>query len=108
MRWREVETGEGKRRARSPTQAYGPALRSAFSWHVVKRSLLIAAAVGTVLNLINQGDAITGNAEVEWGKLILTFCVPFFSATLGAYAAHSDSQCGDRPGDLPLPHQDLG
>lgn len=107
MAW-DVETERDKRGARGRPPAYGSALRSAFSWHVVKRSLLIATGVGTVLNLINQGDAIAGNAEVEWGKLILTFCVPFFSATLGAYAAQSDAQCEGHPRDVAIPREDLG
>lgn len=107
MAW-DVETERGKRGATSRPAAHGSALRSAFSWHVVKRSLLIATAVGTVLNLINQGDAIAGNAEVEWGKLILTFCVPFFSATLGAYAAQGDVQCEGRLRDVTMSHEDLG
>jgi hypothetical protein len=43
---------------------------------VPRRSLYVALIVGTVLNLINQGDALFGMASINWLKLILTYCVP--------------------------------
>jgi hypothetical protein len=51
---------------------------------VPKRSLIVAAIVGTILNLINQGDAIVGDAPVNVTKLLLTFAVPYCVATYGA------------------------
>ena len=47
------------------------------------RSLWIAA-VGTVLNLINQGDALLGAASINWLKVILTYMVPYCVCTYGA------------------------
>jgi hypothetical protein len=51
---------------------------------VPRRSLYVALIVGTVLNLINQGDALLGMASVNWLKLILTYCVPYAVCTYGA------------------------
>ena len=48
------------------------------------RSLYVALVVGTVLNLINQGDALLGLAPVNWLKLALTYCVPYAVCTYGA------------------------
>jgi len=44
--------------------------------------------VGTILNLINQGDALLSPAAINWWKVVLTFCVPFCVATFGAYSAY--------------------
>jgi hypothetical protein len=59
-------------------------------WHccvsdgVPRRSLAIALIVGSVLNLINQGDVLFGSGHVDLMKLMLTFLVPYFVATYGA------------------------
>jgi hypothetical protein len=59
-------------------------LRLCLSEGVPKRSLLVAAVVGTVLNLINQGDALFGAARIDLLKGALTFAVPYCVATYGA------------------------
>jgi hypothetical protein len=51
---------------------------------VPKRSLLVAIIVGTVLNLINQGDALIGHGHFDPVKTALTFAVPYCVATYGA------------------------
>ena len=51
---------------------------------VPQRSLNVALVVGTVLNLINQGDAIFGTTSVNWLKLVLTYCVSYVVCTYGA------------------------
>ena len=51
---------------------------------VPKRSLVVALIVGTILNLINQGDALVAGARVNLTKLILTFAVPYAVATYWA------------------------
>ena len=56
----------------------------AISDGVPRRSLYVALIVGTVLNLINQGDALLGMASVNWWKLVLTYCVPYVVCTYGA------------------------
>ena len=61
------------------------AVRQAFSWPVMRGSIVVAIIVGTILNGINQGDAFLAGGEVNWLKAILTYFVPFFVATYGAY-----------------------
>jgi hypothetical protein len=51
---------------------------------VPRRSFFVALVVGTVLNLINQGDAMIGDAGLNFTKLLLTYAVPYFVATYGA------------------------
>jgi len=51
---------------------------------VPRRSFYVALIVGTVLNLINQGDVLFGLASINWLKLILTYCVPYAVCTYGA------------------------
>lgn len=63
------------------------ALRRTFAWRSVRRSLLVALIIGTVLNAINQGtELFSGTAPVVW-KLMLTYFVPFAVASFGSYAA---------------------
>jgi len=51
---------------------------------VPRRSFIVALIVGAILNMINQGDALFGNGQLNWTKLILTFAVPYCVATYGA------------------------
>ncbi len=58
-------------------------------WPMLRRSLIVAAVVGTILTLLNQGDSLlTGqwNNALYW-KIPLTYCVPFLVATYGALTA---------------------
>src|SRR5436305_13490342 len=48
---------------------------------VPRRSFYVALIVGTVLNLINQGDGLFGMASINWLKLILTYCVAYAVCT---------------------------
>ncbi len=48
------------------------------------RSLYVALIVGTVLNIINQGDVLLGAASFNWVKMILTYVVPYCVCTYGA------------------------
>jgi hypothetical protein len=58
--------------------------RCCISDGVPKRSLVVALIVGTILNLINQGDVLFGGGRLNLWKLILTFAVPYAVATYGA------------------------
>ena len=67
------------------------AFRRTFTGPSLKRSLLVALLIGTLLNAINQGDRIMdGDAVVLW-KLLLTYFVPFAVASYGSYAAFRSS-----------------
>jgi hypothetical protein len=59
-------------------------LRCALSDGIPLRSFYVALIVGTILNLINQGDALLGYASVNWAKVLLTYCVPYLVCTYGA------------------------
>lgn len=54
---------------------------------VPSRSLAVALVVGTVLNLINQGDALLGGGSVNWLKIALTYLVPYAVCTYGAVSS---------------------
>jgi hypothetical protein len=60
------------------------ALRYAFSDGIPLRSGCVALIVGTILNLINQGDAIFGAMTINWTKIVLTYVVPYAVSTYGA------------------------
>jgi hypothetical protein len=56
---------------------------------MVRRSLLTALLVGTLLTAINQGDRIV-RGDLSRGaavKIALTYCVPFAVSTSGALGA---------------------
>jgi hypothetical protein len=81
------------RPSQPPIEGFFPLL-----WHyastdrVPARSLKVALIVGTALNLINQGDAIFGQAPISWMKLGLTFAMPYVVSTYGAVAARWDGR----------------
>ena len=61
----------------------GEALRQTFAWPSVRRSLVVALVIGTLLITINQGPEIfTGHWPVWW-KVVLTYFVPFAFASHG-------------------------
>ncbi|MEM7021007.1 MAG: nitrate/nitrite transporter NrtS [Pseudomonadota bacterium] len=62
-------------------------LRRVFGRPVMLRSLMVGIVVGTILNAINQGDALLAGATINWFKVALTYCVPFCVATYGAWSA---------------------
>ncbi len=65
-----------------------PSLLSlALSDGVPRTALIAALMVGSVLNLINQGDVLWGEAALNWPKMLLTYCVPYCVATFGAVSA---------------------
>ena len=68
------------------------------SWYVIarergiqQRSVLVALVVGTILNLINQGDALFAGGSVVIWKILLTYCVPYIVATYGAVTARKSA-----------------
>ena len=63
------------------------AIGLAFSNGVPARALVVALVVGTVLNLINQGEALARPETISWAKLFLTYLVPYLVSTHGSVAA---------------------
>lgn len=67
------------------------ALRRTCGWPCVRRSLIVALVIGTLLNAINQGpEILSGQGAVLW-KVALTYLVPFVVASYGSYAAYRTS-----------------
>ena len=60
------------------------AYRYAFTDGVPRRSFWVAVIVGSVLNLINQGDKFISGQALDLAKLALTYLVPYFVSTYGA------------------------
>jgi hypothetical protein len=58
--------------------------RCCISDGVPRRSFVVALIVGTILNLINQGDTLLSGGHISVLKLLLTFAVPYCVATYGA------------------------
>ncbi len=50
-----------------------------------RRSLMIGLIVGTLLNVINQYDALLGELPLNVWKLSLTYCVPFCVSMVSGY-----------------------
>ena len=67
------------------------AIQRTFAWVSVRRSLIVAAISGTILNAINQGPEILSGHWPVWWKLVLTYFVPFAVASYGSYAAFRSS-----------------
>ena len=60
------------------------ALATACRPAIVRRALVMAAVVGPVLTLINQGDALLSDIPFNYWKAGLTFVVPYLVATVSA------------------------
>jgi hypothetical protein len=58
--------------------------RAAISAPIVKNSLKISLVVGTILNLINQGDNLLHSESISWLHLLLNYLVPYFVASYSA------------------------
>ena len=59
----------------------------AFERDTVATSAKVALFVGSILALINYGDRIFLRYDMralDWGKLAVTYCVPYCVATYGA------------------------
>ena len=63
------------------------ACRCAISDGVPRRSIYVALVVGSLLNIINQGDALLGAGPVNWIKIVLTYLVPYAVCTYGSVSS---------------------
>lgn len=45
--------------------------------NLVFKAMKVASIVGTILLIINQYDALFGDAELRLASALLTYCVPF-------------------------------
>lgn len=58
-----------------------------FERGIIRRAAITGAIVGTILNLIAQGDFLIKGEALTWWKIALTYCVPYCVATYGAVSA---------------------
>ncbi|MBI5136044.1 MAG: nitrate/nitrite transporter NrtS [Nitrospirae bacterium] len=61
-----------------------PFLRAAFRRPTVLGAIQVSVVVGSMLNVINQGEAWLHGASVSVGHLILNYLVPYGVATFSA------------------------
>jgi hypothetical protein len=73
------------------------ACRCAVSDGVPRRSLWVALIVGTILNLINQGDRVVAGQALDVTKLALIYVVPYFVSTYGAVSFRLFAMRGETP-----------
>ncbi len=60
-----------------------------FSRRALSKALMIAAVVGTLLSLINQGAVILGGdaTPATWARVVANFIVPFCVSSFGYLSA---------------------
>ena len=70
----------------------------AISQPIVKRALAVSLVVGTILNLINQGDIVISMslADLNLVKFFLTYFVPYSVTTYTATAMKIEFQIGTK------------
>lgn len=59
-------------------------VRYSVSNGVPRRSFILAIIVGTIINLINQGDFLMAGEPLNWVKIGLSYILPYCVATYGA------------------------
>jgi hypothetical protein len=76
----------------SATATWTDLCRFAVTDGVPRRSFVVAVIVGTILNLINQGDGLFTGASLDLVKAALTYLVPYCVSTYGAvsYRIHAE------------------
>ena len=62
------------------------ALTTALSGAYLARAIVVMIIVGSVLNLINQDEAMFQGAPLNFAKLLLTYVVPFCVSTYGTWS----------------------
>lgn len=68
-----------------------------FERKVLIRAIFVAAVVGIILNLINQGEKIIHLqfAGIDYGKIFLTFLVPYMVSTYSSVMAKINFKIGE-------------
>ena len=83
----DIQFAEQWREAFGTMEIDWVAFKRAISPPTLNGSLRIGLVVGTILNIINQGEAIWMHGRWDWVKCVLTYLVPFAVATYSAYRA---------------------
>ena len=74
-------------------------LHTMLSRHIAINALRIALFVGTVLNLINQGEAILAGVAISWPHVLLNYLVPYCVASYSA--ARNELKRATEPTECP-------
>ena len=61
-----------------------PILQHSLAPRIAKNAARVALVVGSVLNLINQGETVWSGQGVRWGNLLLNYLVPYCVSTYSA------------------------
>ncbi|MGU3144618.1 nitrate/nitrite transporter NrtS [Vibrio vulnificus] len=66
----------------------------ALRWSIMKTAIKVSLVVGTLLNLINQGEALFDNTDIAWGQILLNYLVPY---CVSSYSAAKTKMDKERP-----------
>lgn len=55
---------------------------------IVRNAVITASVVGTILNVINHGNAIL-EGTAHWGQLMLNYLIPFSVATYSGFKTYA-------------------
>jgi hypothetical protein len=59
-------------------------MQASLCWNIVRNSFKIALVVGTLLNLINQGESLLHGDKISWFHFLLNYLVPYCVASYSA------------------------
>ncbi|MGZ8257031.1 MAG: nitrate/nitrite transporter NrtS [Gallionella sp.] len=72
-------------------------IRTSLSRHIVMNAFKIALVVGTLLNLVNQGESLLHGGTIAWLHVLLNYLVPYcvasYSATKNEIELRENNEC---------------
>lgn len=72
-------------------------IKTALSRHIVINAFKIAIVVGTLLNMVNQGERLFQGGTISWLHLMLNYLVPYcvasYSATKNEIELRESNDC---------------
>lgn len=71
--------------------------RLALQPHIVRNAVRVSVFVGTILNIINQGDALWSNHAVSWPHVFLNYLVPYCVASYSAAKNEAQRRDSEAP-----------
>src|SRR5262249_11261930 len=86
----------------SLTHLLSRAIHYSVSDAVPYRSGCVALVVETILNLINQRDAIFGAPALNWSEIVLAYCVLYAVSRYGAVSYRLSRPQARAPAIIPL------
>ena len=84
MSYIALRCNDSRTRIQVPAGAMKGWLLLACERAIVMTAARIAVIAGTLLNIINQGPQLLHGARVDWGRLVLTYVVPYVVSTISA------------------------